>query len=94
MKNQKYLYVGSYIVAYDLENPNQIKDFILVERDNPNIDFNIYFNGIDKVVVPGDKILSFEENHTILDTNHDLLRNHYATLYPSFKRVKTKATRK
>ena len=94
IKNQKYLYVGSYIVTYDIENPNQIKDFILVERDNPNIDFNIYFDGIDKVVVPGDKILSFEENHTILDTNHDLLRNYYATLYQSFKRVKTKATRK
>lgn len=94
MKNQKYLYVGSYIVAYDLENPNLIKRTIPVDRNYPNIDFNIYFDGIDKVVVHGDKILSFEENHTILDTNHDLLRNHYATLYPSFKRVKTKATRK
>ena len=40
--NNKYLYVGSYIVTYDIDNPNQIKDFILVERDNPNIDFNIY----------------------------------------------------
>ena len=41
MKNQKYLYVGSYIVAYDLENPNLIKRTIPVDRNYPNIDFNI-----------------------------------------------------
>ena len=81
MKNQKYLYVGSYIVTYDIENPNQIKNLILVERDNPYIDFNIYFNGIDRVFIQGSLVPTFEAKNNIVFMNNSALAKHYEKSY-------------
>ena len=86
--NNKYLYVGSYIVTYDIENPNQIKDFILVERDNPNIDFNIYFNGIDRVFIQGFLVPTFEAKNNIVFMNNSVLAKHYETSYKLTKKRK------
>ena len=86
--NNKYLYVGSYIVTYDIENPNQIKDFILVERDNPNIDFNIYFNGIDRVFIQGSLVPTFEAKNKIVFMNNSALAKHYEKSYKLTKKRK------
>lgn len=86
--NNKYLYVGSYIVTYDIENPNQIKDFILVERDNPNIDFNIYFNGIDRVFIQGFLVPTFEAKNKIVFMNNSALAKHYEKSYKLTKKRK------
>ena len=86
--NNKYLYVGSYIVTYDIENPNQIKDFILVERDNPYIDFNIYFNGIDRIIVQRHLIPTFEAKNNIVFMNNSALAKHYEKSYKLTKKRK------
>lgn len=65
--SDKYLYAGSYIVSYDLENPNIIKEYILVDRKYFNIDFNIYLKDNERIIVPRSNIEDFENGKQIVD---------------------------
>ena len=51
MKRKKYYYLGSYVIAYSISNPN-LYDSVLVSEDNPNIDYNIYQSVEDGTILP------------------------------------------
>lgn len=89
--NDKYLYAGSYIVTYDLENPNVIKRYILVDRKYPNIDFNIYLKGNERIIVPRSNIEDFENGKQIVDMEYSLKPDDNFALIINSKFVNKKA---
>ncbi len=89
--SDKYLYAGSYIVSYDLENPNIIKEYILVDRKYFNIDFNIYLKDNERIIVPRSNIEDFENGKQIVDMEYSLKPDDNFALIINSKFVNKKA---
>ncbi len=80
MKRKKYYYLGSYVIAYSISNPN-LYDSVLVSEDNPNIDYNIYKSVEDGTILPirYSDIALFEKCNDILPLYDNQYGNSYRT---------------
>lgn len=84
MHNQTYYYLGSYLMPYNISNPNLYNRPILVNRNNTyGYDYSIYLDeNFIPITIKKEEVTSFETNNKILPLNNFELAKCYEYYYP------------